>query len=76
MGIPVSIKGVLVVGVDDDSPAGGVLQDNDIIMEINRKKISNINDYNTVVGKVKPDQEILMLIYRNGASLYITLLSK
>ncbi len=76
LGIPARIKGVMVIAVDDDSPASSVLQANDIIMEINRKKISNINDYNTIVGKVKPDQEILMLIYRNGTSLYITLLSK
>ncbi len=76
MGIPARINGVVVVGVEDDSPASGVLQAGDMIREINRKKISNMNDFNAAVGKIKSKQDALLLIYRSGASLYITLSSR
>ena len=76
LGIPTQIKGVIVTSVDDDSEAAGILQTNDIIMEVNKKKTSNIDEYKAAIGSIKDDEEILMLIYRDGASLYITLLSR
>ncbi len=76
MGIPARINGVVIVGIEEDSPAGGVLQAGDIIREINRNKITNMNDFNAVVAKIKSKQDVLLLIYRNGTSLFITLSSQ
>ena len=45
----------------------------DIIMEVNRKKVANVSEYEATVGTLKSNQNILLLIYRNGGSLYVTL---
>jgi serine protease Do len=75
-GIPERIKGVLVVDVVDDGPADEVFRKNDVIMEINKKQIDNLKDYRSVVLNLKPDKDILLLIYRNNSAIYITLSAK
>lgn len=71
--IPKRITGVIITDIEDGSPAEGVLMQHDIIMEINKERIDNIKDYETVGSKIKSDQSILMLTYRNGSTVYITL---
>jgi S1-C subfamily serine protease len=53
-----------------------VLLQGDVIQEINRQKITSTKDYESVVAKVKPDENILLLISRGGSSIYITLSGK
>lgn len=71
--IPKRITGVVVSDIEEGSPAEGVLSVNDVIMEINRKKINNVKDFENIVSKIKPDQDILLLIFRNGSAIYVTL---
>jgi serine protease Do len=73
MGIPKRIKGVVVTDFEEGSPAEGILVKDDVIMEINRNRIEDIKDYEAVVSKIEPPQSILLLIYRKGSTLYITL---
>jgi serine protease Do len=72
LGIPSRIKGVVVADVSDESTASGVLSEGDVIMEINRKKITTVSDYNAAVSSIKSGENALVLIFRNGATLYIT----
>lgn len=76
LGLPARIKGVIITEVEDGSPAEGVLAVKDVIMQINKKKIENIKDYYNAVSSIKSDEGVLILIYRNGASIYITLSSQ
>ena len=46
---------------------------NDVIIEINRKRISSTKDYESVVSKIKSGQDILLLVFRNGSTIYISL---
>ena len=71
--IPKRITGVVVTDISGDSPAAGVLRTDDVIMEINKKKIHTINDYEAVVSKINPRENILFLVYRKNTTLYITL---
>lgn len=71
--IPARIKGVIITEVEDGSPADGILAPKDVIMEINRKKIGNIKEYNAAMKSIKTNEPLLLLIYRNGASIYVTL---
>ncbi|MBI4684476.1 MAG: DegQ family serine endoprotease [Nitrospirae bacterium] len=73
LNIPKRIGGVVITDIEDESPAEGILAANDIILEINRTKIANSKDYETVLSKVKQDQSVLLLIYRNGSTIYLTL---
>ncbi|MFZ5998457.1 MAG: DegQ family serine endoprotease [Nitrospirota bacterium] len=73
LGIPKQISGVVVTDIEDGSPAEGVLMKHDIVLEINKRKISNVKDYEAVISKIKPDQDVLLLIMRGGSTIYLTL---
>jgi serine protease Do len=73
LNLPKKIKGVVVTDVDEQSPAAGFLLRGDIVLEINRQKVAGVNDYETLVSGIKPGKDILLLVYRNGSTLYITL---
>ena len=76
MGLPVRVTGVIVSDMDEKSPAEGTLMKGDIIMQINRKNITAVKDYEAAVSDIKTSQGIMILLYRNGSSLYVTLSPK
>ncbi|MBI5234009.1 MAG: DegQ family serine endoprotease [Deltaproteobacteria bacterium] len=67
------INGVVITDIEDGSPSEGVLAKGDVIMEVNKKRINNSKEYTAAASKVKAGQNILLLIYRNGSTIYITL---
>lgn len=71
--IPKRITGVVVTDIDEGSPAGGLLMQNDVIIEVNRKKINSTKDYEAVVSKIKSGQDVLLLVFRNGSTTYLSL---
>jgi len=71
--IPARIQGVVVVSVAEDSAAYGVLRKGDVIMEINRKKIKGVEEYEAVVSRLKGDDRVLLLVYRKGGTFYVSL---
>jgi serine protease Do len=74
--IPERIKGVIISDMDEDSISSGVLAQGDVIQEINRKKISNTKNYQEIVSNIKKGEDVLLLIYRRGTSLFVTLSQK
>ena len=74
--LPKKLKGVIVSDVDEDSPAAMMLLQGDVIQEINRQKITNVVEYEKVVSRIKPGSDILLLVFRGGSSLFITLSGK
>lgn len=73
LGVPGRITGVVVTDLDENSTASGVLLQNDVIMEVNRKKIVNVKEYEAAAAKIGESQGVLLLVYRNGSIIYITL---
>lgn len=71
--IPRRITGVIVTAIEDDTPARGVLKENDVIMEINRRRIRDIQDFKVVVSGIKHGDSVLVLLYRDGSTFYVTL---
>ncbi len=71
--LPANIKGVLITLIEAGIPAEDLLKKNDVITEINKKKINNVNQYKETLAGLKTGRQILLLIYRNGAPIYITL---
>ncbi len=74
--VPDKIKGVIVSDIEEGSIAAGALTPGDVIQEINRKRITDVKSYKDVVSKIKKDESVLLLIYRAGTSLFITLSQK
>lgn len=76
MNIPSRIKGVVINDIDESSPAAGVLTQGDVIQEVNRKKITNLKEYQEIASKILKDEDVLILIFRNGSSTFVTLSGK
>ncbi|MBI4679814.1 MAG: DegQ family serine endoprotease [Nitrospirae bacterium] len=73
MNISEKIKGVIVAEIGPDSPAEGKLMEDDIIQEINRKAIANLKDYESTASEIKPDEIVLLLVFRKGSSVFVTI---
>jgi serine protease Do len=74
--IPDKVKGVIISDVDESSVGSGVLLQGDVIQEINRKKVSDVKSYQEIVAKIKKEESVLLLIFRGGSSLFVTLSEK
>ena len=73
MNISEKIKGVIVAEIGPDSPAEGKLMEDDIIQEINRKATANLKDYESTASEIKSDEIVLLLVFRKGSSVFITI---
>ena len=74
--IPPKINGVIITHIETGSPAEDLLKKNDVIAEVNKKKINNVAQYKEALMGIKAGKQILLLIYRNGAFEYLILPSK
>ncbi len=73
MNIPVKINGVIVTNVSDNSLAHGVLRQGDVITEINQRKVHNVTEYRKLASSLIKDKSILLLVYRSGSFIYVTI---
>jgi serine protease Do len=73
IGIPENVNGVVITDIGADSPAQGILQAGDVILEVNRHGIKNLSEYDRLVSKIGEKDPVLLLIYRDGGTIYITL---
>jgi serine protease Do len=73
LNLPENLNGVVITGVSADSPAQGLLQANDVIQEVNRHVIQNAQDFEQIVSKIGEHDTVLLLIYRGGGSIYLTI---
>ena len=73
LGIQGKAQGVVVTGVEPDSGAEKAgLMPGDVIREINRQPVKSVKDFEKVSTAVKKGENVLMLINRRGASLYLS----
>jgi Do/DeqQ family serine protease len=73
LNIQAGTEGVLVVNVSEDSPAYGFLMKNDVIEEVDHKPIKGVKDYGEIVSTIGPSDVALLLIYRDGGNIYVTI---
>jgi serine protease Do len=67
-------SGVLVAHVQAGSPAEQAgLQRGDVIQEINRQPVSAVKDYETAAGKIKKEENAVLLVNRQGSSIFIVI---
>ncbi len=65
--------GVVVIEVMEGGLAEEIgLQEGDVILEINRKKIEKIKDFEKAMKEAKVEKGILFHIHRRGSSFYLT----
>ncbi|MFQ5914820.1 MAG: Do family serine endopeptidase [Nitrospinota bacterium] len=67
-------RGVVVSSVQDGSPAQeGGLQEGDVILEINRRPVRDVNDYRRLIRRAAEEKSVLLLIRRNQNSIFLAL---
>jgi serine protease Do len=70
-------EGVVITGVESGSVAQEVgLREGDMILEVNRQKIRNEEDYLSAMGNAKPDKGVLLLIGRGKSTFFVSLVEK
>jgi Do/DeqQ family serine protease len=63
--------GVVVISVETGSPADDIgLQEGDVILEINRKKIETIKDFEKAIKEINIEKGIVLRLHRRGNSFY------
>jgi serine protease Do len=73
LGIPRK-NGVIVVKVEEGSPADEVgIQPQDIILQVNKVKITSVKDYNQEVSRKQSKSGIALLIKRGQATFFVAL---
>jgi len=67
-------EGVVIEGVETGSAAQDAgLRKGDVILELNRQRIKDENDYRNAMDKMKPGQGVLLLISRGGSTFFVPL---
>jgi len=67
-------SGLIIVQVESGSPAEDAgLTAGDIIVEIDKKPVKDVNTMNNLLAGVKEGQTILFLIDRGGTTIFVTL---
>jgi Do/DeqQ family serine protease len=67
-------EGVVVSDVPPNSPSEhGGLQVGDVLIEINRKAVRFLKDFETLSKQLGPKENVLLLVRRGGATLFLTL---
>jgi len=73
LGLPKGTAGVVVTEVSEESPAAAAgVEAGDVVVEINRKAVRNVNDYRNLANKLGKSEDTLLLIIRRGGRLFIT----
>src|SRR5204863_403938 len=71
LGLPSSIRGVVVSDVDPSSPAAEALQQGDVIQAIGRQPVTNTADFNRLASEAKG--EVLLRVNRQGTGFFVTI---
>src|SRR5882672_6433484 len=66
--------GVIVRGVEEDSPAANAgLQPGDVIGEIDRQPVTNVDELERAIIRRVPGTPTLLLVHRDDGDLYLTM---
>jgi len=70
--LPEGTRGVVISGLDPDSPAAQEgLQEGDVIQAINHQPVTGVSDFNRLAAKATGD--VLLRINRQGTGLFVVL---
>jgi serine protease Do len=69
--VPSNVNGVIVTRVDPGSAAAQELKPGDVIEQINRQPVSNVDEFQSVVGQLDPDRPVMVGMARNRQRSFV-----
>lgn len=73
-GLKSSERGVVIVRVRPGSTAEEVgVREGDIVLEVNRQAVTSVKAFERIADKLPKDQAVLLLLKRQGRTIYLTL---
>jgi serine protease Do len=74
LNLPSDTTGVVISSIASGTVAQDAgLQRGDVIQEVNRQEVRNVDDYNRIASKIGKNDTALLLINRNGATVFLGL---
>jgi serine protease Do len=73
LNIPEQLRGVVITDIERGSPSETALMRGDVLMEINRKAVANIDDYEEMVSQITSEEDVLLLVFRRGSTIFVTI---
>jgi serine protease Do len=69
--VPPSVNGVIVTSVDPDSPVAQQVKPGDVIEQINRQPVSNVDEFERLVGRLDSDRPVMVGLARNRQRSFV-----
>lgn len=72
LGYPEDIKGLVVIDIESNSQASKTsVQQGDLLLEVNRYKITSIEGYQQYLNKIKKGQKVQLLFRRGNSHVFV-----
>ena len=71
--VPATVNGVIVTGVDPGSPVAQQIRPGDVIEQINRQPVPDVNAFERVVAQLDQETPVLVAIARNRQRSFVVL---
>jgi serine protease Do len=69
--VPPNVNGVIITRIDPNASAAQQLRPGDVIEQINRRAISNVDDFQNVVGQLDPNRPVIVGLARNRQRSFV-----
>jgi serine protease Do len=74
LGIPSDVQGVVVTSVDPEGPAAeGGLRRGDVVLEVNRRAVRNVRQYEKALKAGSKGTSVLLLVRRGDNTIFLAL---
>ncbi len=66
-------RGIVILGIEDGSLADEIgLQEGDVILEVNRKKVETLRDFEKAIKEANFEKGVIFYLHRKGSSFYLS----
>jgi serine protease Do len=69
--VPDNVNGVIVTGIDPSSATAQQLRPGDVIEEVNRRAVTNLREFQKIVGQLDPDRPVVVGIARGRQRSFV-----
>jgi serine protease Do len=69
--IPDNVNGVIVTAIDPSSATAQQLRPGDVIEEVNRRAVTNLQEFQQIVGQLDPDRPVVVGIARGRQRSFV-----